>query len=123
VSVLDKNPDVALVYGTTQTIDQDGRVFPLVGDMMLELKESDGPVRRFRKSLYDKGSAFEIFGVFRRDSLKKTSLHRSYIGWDCTLIAETALLGRLVYVPDIVFYNREHPDRSINIIDKKARYN
>ena len=90
---------------------------------MLELKESDGPARRFRKSLYDKGSAFEIFGVFRRDTLKKTSLHRSYIGWDRTLIAETALLGRLVYVPDIVFYNREHPDRSINIIDKKARFN
>jgi hypothetical protein len=39
------------------------------------------------------------------------------------LIAETALLGRLVYVPDIVFSNREHPDRSINIIDKKARFN
>ena len=44
----------------------DGRVIPLVGDMMLELKESDGRARRFRKSLYDKGSAFEIFGVFRR---------------------------------------------------------
>ena len=111
----------------------DGRVIPLVGDMMLELKESDGRARRFRKSLYDKGSAFEIFGVFRRDTLKKTSLHRSYIGSDCTLIAETALLGRLVYVPDIIFYNRElridgsrhelsHCRRLVHLIDVAIRH-
>jgi glycosyltransferase involved in cell wall biosynthesis len=121
VSVLDKNQDVVLVYGTTQSIDQDGRPVPLVGEMMLELRESDGPARRFQKHLADKGSNFETFGVFRSDALKKTTLHRSYIGSDRTLLTEMVLLGRFVYVPDIIFYNREHPDRSVNIIDKNIR--
>jgi glycosyltransferase involved in cell wall biosynthesis len=121
VSILDSNPDVVLVYGATQSIDEDGRLIPLVGDMMCPLPEGDGPARRFRRHLTDKGTNFETFGVFRSDVLRKTKLHRSYYSSDRALISEMALLGRFVYVPGIVFYSREHPDRSMNIRDRRAR--
>jgi len=121
VSILDKNSDVVLVYGTTQSIDEDGRSIPLVGDMMCEPQESDGPARRFQKHLTDKGTNFEIVGVFRSDALRKTTLQRPYYSSDRAVVSEIALLGRLVYVPDIIFYNREHPDRSLNISDRRVR--
>lgn len=120
VAALEENQDAVLAYGTTQTIDQDGRLVPLVGEMMRPQRASDGPPLRFKKYLSDRITNFEIFGLYRSDALKRSTLHRSYYGSDKTLMTELTLLGRFIFVPGIVFYNREHPDRSINIRDKKV---
>lgn len=119
VSVLDRDQDAVLVYGTTQCIDENGRPIPMVGRMMPEL-EGVGPARRFKTVFAEKGTCFEIFGLFRRDPLKKTSLFRPYYGTDVALLADMSLLGTFVHVSGIVFYNREHSSRSINL-DKKER--
>jgi hypothetical protein len=50
-------------------------------------------------------------------------MQRSYYGSDKTLVTELTLVGRFVFVPGIVFYNREHGDRSINLRDKKVLAN
>ena len=81
---------------------------------------SDSPPLRFKKSLSGRTTNFEIFGLYRREALKNSTLHRSYYGSDKTLMTELTLLGQFIFVPGIVFYNREHPDRSINISDKKV---
>ena len=120
VAVLEANEDAVLAYGYTQTIDVGGRPIPLVGRGMKEQTGSDGLARRFHKDLYDRASNFEIFGVFRRSALERTGLHRLYYGSDVTLVTETTLLGRFTYVPTATFYNREHPQRSINI-DRNLR--
>jgi hypothetical protein len=72
---------------------------------------------RYRQ-LGDRSTNFEIFGLIRSDALRKTTMHRPYYGSDKALMTELTLLGRFVFVPGIVFYNREHRDRSINIKDK-----
>jgi glycosyltransferase involved in cell wall biosynthesis len=120
VAALEQNEDAVLAYGTTQSIDQDGRLIPLVGDMMSPQQPSDSPPLRFKKSLNGRTTNFEIFGLYRREALKNSTLHRSYYGSDKTLMTELTLLGKFILVPGIVFYNREHPDRSINIWDKKV---
>ena len=120
VAALEQNQDAVLAYGTTQTIDHDGRLIPLVGEMMSPQQASDNPPLRFKKYLNGRTTNFEIFGLYRSDALKKSTLHRSYYGSDKTLMTELTLLGRFIFVPGIVFYNREHPDRSINIWDKKV---
>ena len=120
VAALEQNRDAVLAYGTTQSIDQDGRLIPLVGEMMSPQQVSDSSLHRFKKYLNGRTTNFEIFGLYRSEALKKTTLHRSYYGSDKTLTAELTLLGRFIFVPGIVFYNREHPERSINIWDKKV---
>ncbi|MDT3685401.1 MAG: glycosyltransferase family 2 protein [Pseudorhodoplanes sp.] len=120
VRALEMDQDAVLAYGMTRSIDEDGRLIPLVGSMMTDMGD-DTPPRRFRKVIAEVGTCYEVFGVFRREALKKSALHRFYYGSDRALIAEMALLGRFLHVPDVVFYNREHANRSINIVDKKAR--
>lgn len=122
-AALETNKDAVLAYATTQTIDENGAVIPLVGEMRSpELPKEDAGFR-FKWDLKKSGTNFEIFGLFRTAALRKTTLHRSYYGSDRNLMSEMALLGSFVFVPGIVFYNREHKDRSINMRDKKALAN
>jgi hypothetical protein len=91
--------------------------------MMSPQRPGDDAGQRFAKDLRDRTTNFEIFGLFRSEALRKSTMHRSYYGSDKTLMTELVLLGRFVFVPGIVFYNREHKDRSINIRDKKVLAN
>lgn len=119
VRALEDRPDAALAYGKTQSIDQQSRPIPLIGSMMAGI-ENPKAAHRFRRIIREIGTCYEVFGLFRADCLRRSSLHRPYYGSDRALLAEAALLGSFVLVPDAVFYNREHPTRSINI-DKNAR--
>ncbi len=51
----------------------------------------------------------------RRSAVDRTRLHGSYTGSDRTLLLELALEGPLGVVAEHLFYNRDHPDRSIRI--------
>lgn len=120
VRVLDSDPGVALVFGRTQCVDGKGAEIATVGQ---ELPDLSGlrAAERFGRVIRFSGTCFEIFGLFRMDALRRTSLHRLYYGSDRALLAETALLGKFAKAADAVFYNREHQSRSINIDDKRAR--
>ncbi len=119
VRLLDDRPDAVLVYGRTESIDQLGRIIPLIGSMSEGIEDANA-AHRFRRVIREVGTCYEVFGMFRADSLRSTGLHQPYYGSDRALLAEAALLGKFVLAPAAVFYNREHPSRSINI-DKKAR--
>ena len=83
---------------------------------------SDDPAERFYDAITQAGTCFPIFGLFRMDALRHSTMHRLYYGSDRALIAEMALLGKLGPVADdAVFYNREHQTRSINMVDLAAR--
>jgi glycosyltransferase involved in cell wall biosynthesis len=53
----------------------------------------------------------EVFGVIRRDALRGTALIGDHVGADRTLLVELALRGRFLPVPEILFVNRDHPER------------
>jgi len=120
VRILDENPDVSLAYGRTQCIDGSGAEIPMVGYAIPSL-EGMSPAQRFGTVVKYTGTCFEIFGMYRMDLLRKTSLHRLYYGSDQALLAEIALLGQYARSDEAIFYNREHGERSINIDDKRAR--
>jgi glycosyltransferase involved in cell wall biosynthesis len=124
VRALELNPDAVLAYGTTRSIDQRGRTIPLIGREMTKHDPNDSAVLRFHKDLLDRVTCtnFQAFGLIRSNILRKTFLHRSYYGSDQTLISELALLGRFINVPEAIFYNREHPGRSINLREKRRTH-
>jgi len=53
-----------------------------------------------------------MFGVIRREALRRTQLLPNFAGSDRAMLAELALLGRFRSVPDRLFLKRFHADVS-----------
>lgn len=121
VASLEADPDATLAFGRTICIDPDGN--PTAGEDVNETPPIlDGnPARRLWLALSECGTCFPIFGVFRMDFLRRSTLHRSYYGSDRALVAEAALLGKVLLAEDAVMFNREHPSRSIRLTDHGER--
>ena len=50
-----------------------------------------------------------FFGMTRKEALTRTRLFPLYPGGDCSLIGELSLKGKLVEIPDYLFFRRFHP--------------
>lgn len=120
VTALDEDPQAVLAYGTTQMIDGDGTPFD-GNPPVLSAMDDPRPAARFERAIRIGGSCGAIFGLFRKSALERSLLHRKYYQSDRALLAEMALLGKFVFLEDIVFLNREHATRSMSIDDKFAR--
>lgn len=121
VAALAANPDAILAHGRQCGIDANGRE---TGWTSGDIRDVDGianPAERFRLVFTTQGFDVAMFGVMRTAVLRQTSLHRKYYGSDIALLAELALLGPFVSVENAIFYNRDHPARSINASDKRER--
>ncbi|MGE0849764.1 MAG: glycosyltransferase family 2 protein [Hyphomicrobiaceae bacterium] len=121
VAALEADPGATLAFGRTQCIDDRGALIAGEDADEMGAVDSDRPSRRFYEAMARGGTCFPIFGVFRMEALRRSTLHRSYYGSDRALIAEVALLGRCLLVESAVFYNREHPKRSIRMTDHAQR--
>ena len=114
VHILERNPDAVIAYGRLVGIDHAGRPTAYTERELGDLRYTS-PAERFRILVGRHGVDAAMFGVHRRTALENSSLHHSYYGSDCALLAELALLGPFVLAPQVTLYNRDHPDRSVNI--------
>lgn len=121
LAALEADRSASVAYGRTVCIDGQGREVDAEDDDEMQSLLDESPARRFITAVRQGGTCFPIFGLFRKDLLARSCLHRLYYGSDRALIAEMALLGRCLLVPEATFYNREHPNRSIRIVDHAAR--
>jgi glycosyltransferase involved in cell wall biosynthesis len=112
IDVLDSSPDVVACHSGTQFVDEHGSV--LSGYDMEDGKfDNPDPVVRFANAIYEKHWCITIFSLIRRDALLKTSKIESYIGSDRSVIAQLALQGSIVHIPQVLFLSRDHGERSI----------
>lgn len=114
VEVLDAQPDVALAYPRMVMIDADGKAIE-TREHSLELGEAR-PSARFAKyaHLCDEGSMCDpVFGLFRTAALRETNLLGAYIAADMILLGEIALRGRIVEIPEYLFFERYHAEGSV----------
>lgn len=120
VEVLDADPSVVCCHTASVDIDEDGVV--LAHYPARTLPASPSPHIRFGDVLRPY-PCFQIYGVIRREALAQTRLHRPVPEIDHVLIAELALLGRLVEVDEPLFRRREHAARSVRAYPSlKARW-
>jgi glycosyltransferase involved in cell wall biosynthesis len=111
VAVLDRNPDVVLAHSKTALIDDKGTV---IGHHTDELDgDHEDPSVRFTEMLKDV-KCFEIFGVFRREALASTPLIGGFGHSDGVLLARIALMGKIVEVPEYLYFNRDHETKSLH---------
>ena len=111
VDVLDRHRDVVLCY--TNTVDIDGDDEFMKAWPATNRASSTDPVTRFRDVLMNERQCFPIYGVMRTEAVRSTVLMANYAGSDHPLLAELALRGRFVEVPEALFEHREHAERSI----------
>ena len=111
VSAMEADPGIVLSYPRAIDVDETGaaiRDYP-----SLTYAEQDRPVRRAWSALQNFTPCFESFGVVRTDALRDTQMIGAYASSDRTLFFELALRGRFHEVPAVLFFHRQHPDRSV----------
>lgn len=121
VRALNENEDAIMAYGRTQMIDSHGTHLDGSASAILTDMGNPNSVKRFMQAVHAGGSCSAIFALFRKSELARSTLHRGYYQSDRALLSEMALLGTFEYLPEIVFYNREHETRSMSLDDKIAR--
>ncbi len=120
LAVLEREPDVVLCHTSTQVIDARGFV-------VCDYTREDGrfasrdPITRFANAIDNEHTCVSIFGLMRRDVLVRTPRIANYVGSDRNLLAELALHGRIVHVPEVQFLSRDHHERSVRAIEKSKR--
>jgi glycosyltransferase involved in cell wall biosynthesis len=112
LDVLEQNPDVVLCHTRVKIIDTLDHVF---GDFDAAPPKvsSPSPQERFGALITQDTVCHEVFGLIRKDALKKTRLIDSYIASDRILRAELGLWGEFYEIPECLFFLRDHAERSI----------
>jgi glycosyltransferase involved in cell wall biosynthesis len=110
VAALRANPGAVLAYPRTRII---GPQSEPICDYAIRLRtDSPDPAVRFHDCICIDHACFPIFGLMRADRLRGTPLLAAFAGSDRNLLAELALRGPFVEVPEILFQRRDHPGTS-----------
>lgn len=109
VAALDAAPDAVLAHCYTALLDEaTGETTRLVYPLASAAPRA---AERFRSLLWDNGGD-DDYGVIRADVLRRVRPYDSYYNADRTLVAELALHGAFVQVPEWLYVRREHEARS-----------
>ncbi len=107
VEVLESHEDVVLAYGKTVLIDEAGAVEAEYPDELnLLAPRASSRYRAFHWRHRAKGLCNPIVGVLRSNVLALTPLIGGYIASDFVLLGELALRGKIMEVPEAIFYRR-----------------
>jgi glycosyltransferase involved in cell wall biosynthesis len=108
VAALEADPEAVLCQPVVEIVDGAGarEIYDHSAFGTGRSRQSDRLAARLRAR-----RCTEVFGVIRRDALQGTALIADHVGADRTLLIELALRGRFLTVPEILFVNRDHPER------------
>jgi len=112
VEALDSDPSICLCYTRERVIDASGVAVEVRPPSPPGIS-SNSPQVRFAHTVLKDRDCTDVFGLMRRSVVEKTALIASHIASDRSFRAEMALLGRFHQVPEVLFYSRDHPERSI----------
>jgi len=110
VAALEANPGAVLAHGDSALIDSEGEEIERYADP-LDAGAGDAAYR-FQRVLETLGLNNAQNGVIRRTGLARTHLEGIYSAGDVTFVAELALFGRFVKIPELLFYRRVAADAS-----------
>jgi len=117
VEVLDSDPGAVLAYCGTIDIDGEGRELGPYEDRMHVTQASAR--ERFRRVRQNLQRCNAVFGLLRSSVLRHTSLFQTFVHSDRVFLAELALHGKLIEVPERLFRRRYHPAASSAMNDRQ----
>jgi glycosyltransferase involved in cell wall biosynthesis len=111
VSVMEESaPCVSVVYSFCEYIDEFGNVQSINSDGVNS--DDPWPHNRLAHLLWYVHMFNSPFGLIRSDILRKTRMHGLYPMADHVLLAELAMLGVFVEIPEPLLRIRRHPGRT-----------
>jgi len=110
VAALEAAPDAVLCTVGVTEIGPNGEVLRTYRNSFPGVSSPD-PAERFGAVIHARHQCEDFFGLYRRAALVGSGLHDNYSGSDRVLLAEMALRGPWVSVPDPLFLHREHEGR------------
>jgi glycosyltransferase involved in cell wall biosynthesis len=113
VAVLDRDPGIVLCFPRARVVNESGETLLEYTSTLSQTSLPD-PATRFANVVRGRARCSEVFGLIRADVLRGTRLIAPFVASDRVLLAELALRGRFHEVPEYLFSNRDHPNRSIN---------
>jgi glycosyltransferase involved in cell wall biosynthesis len=114
IAVLDREPHVVLSYARTRIIDENGGEKEDYNDNLHLV--SDPAHERFRRVLFElTGECNAVFGLIRREALRRTKLIGAFHSSDIVLLAELAMRGEFFEIEERLFFRRDHPDTSVRL--------
>lgn len=135
VETLDAHPDAAWCHSWTTFIDPSGEPADGPTGPVFRYTDQPGPgvfsgpgrdaptaAERFRAVVLGPGECYDMFALMRLSALRQTALQRTYFGGDKVLIAELALQGRFVEIPEPLFICRNHPAQTTNIPARRREW-
>lgn len=120
VPALEAVPDAVLCTTGITEIGPEGEERRRYANHLPGIDAAD-PARRLGAVIHTRHQCEDFFGLFRRAALVGSGLHGTYSGSDRVLLAEMALRGPFVSVPEHVFLHREHPHRYTRALLLKDR--
>ncbi len=112
VDLLQSDPGIAVAHTLTHDIDEAGGFLRAWGDQGLPADHPD-VAERFASLSQRNYQCFSIFGLMEAELLAGTRGLGYYAESDRVLLAELSLRGRLVDVPEALFFRRQHAGRSV----------
>jgi glycosyltransferase involved in cell wall biosynthesis len=103
----------AAVFSRSASIDPSGnqrRIMQRPDELL-----SFDPATRFRATINCRHPGVIIFGLVRSDLMRRLDGQRNYPGGDRVLAAELALNGSFIELDEVMFFNRDHPDRYVQL--------
>jgi glycosyltransferase involved in cell wall biosynthesis len=114
LEVLERDPNVALVYPKVVVIDSQDRQ---LHEYKYKLRtDAQSPSTRFGALVnanHRIHGAYEIYGLMRSDAMRAIPPEGNYPRGDSVFLARMALLGKFHQIPEVLFYSRQHETRSV----------
>lgn len=113
VDALDaEGPGAVIAFPRSDLIDEHGRRIRAVDDSALAVA-SPAPWERVGRLLENRFEWHPVFGVMRTDVARSTDLIGPFVAADIVFLAEMAMRGRFVQVPETLFLRRYHARRPL----------
>ena len=141
LEALESGPDVVMAHSAAAYIDASGAPVRTLrhgyvdgegyverdvtsGDDFGRLAASTRPHDRLRAAIFHYSlKGLPIFGLGRTEAFERTLLNRSFYGTDKVIVAELALQGRIIEVPEVLFFRRTHAGRRPGWAERRQRAN
>ena len=118
LAALGADPCAVLAYPRTMLIDAAGTVTAHYDDRLALPDET--PHGRLGRLLSNVFLCNPVLGLMRIDALRRTALHGYYVRADHVLLAELAMAGPWIEVPEALFRRRIHEGKS-TVANRSAR--
>jgi len=109
LSVMEKDPSVAVCYPQTTNIDEDGKILGLEQNDYVKV-DQETPKERFLSVLWNLDRCNVFYGLIRTDALHQVRLPSGRCqGSDHVMLGQLALLGKFIQIPKPLFIRRHYP--------------